>query len=80
MSGGWTEPRWLIGAGVILVAAGYGVLHAAPTVARELSSAGLVAFYGGLMLLVIGIGSWLRRPPGPDPADEHENAPTVEDD
>jgi predicted membrane channel-forming protein YqfA (hemolysin III family) len=80
MSSGWTEPRWLVGAGVVLIAAGYTALHAAPTVVRVVSAAGLVAFYGGLVLLVVGIVSWLQRPPGPDPADEQKNVPTVEDD
>jgi hypothetical protein len=80
MNGGWDEPRWLVGAGVVLLAGGYAALGADPATARSLAGAGRVAFYGGLVLLVAGVVTWLRRPPRPDPADYPEDRQGVGDD
>jgi hypothetical protein len=76
----WTEPRWLIGVGVVLLAGGYAVLQGDPTESRAVLASGRVAFYVGLVLLMCGVGIWLQRPPRPDPLDSSEEDGSLGDD
>jgi hypothetical protein len=80
MGGAWREPRWLVGGGVVLLAAGYAVLSGDPGTLRAFVPAARLAFYGGLALLVAGVAIWLRRPPRPDPAETDEDEGLVEGD
>jgi hypothetical protein len=74
MAGFPVEPRWLVGTGVVLLAAGYAALAAGPDVSRLVLGPARLAFYGGLAILVTGVVIWLRQPPRPDP-DEHPDEP-----
>ncbi len=78
MGGWWSEPRRAIIAGATLLAGGYAALALAPDGAGALLAAGRVAFYAGLVLLVVGVVQWLRQPPAPDPADAEEAVPGEE--
>jgi hypothetical protein len=62
-------PRWLMGLGVILLAAGYAALETGSSTSRLFIGPGRLAFFAGLASLFVGVIVWLRQPPGPDPAD-----------
>jgi predicted membrane channel-forming protein YqfA (hemolysin III family) len=74
MGFGRFEPRWLIGAGVVLVACGYIAIRVVNSVPRALSATGVVAFYAGLALLMVGVVIWLKRSPAPDPFEENDDS------
>jgi hypothetical protein len=57
------------------LAGGYAALALAPDGAGALLAAGRVAFYAGLVLLVVGVVRWLRQPPAPDPANAEDELP-----
>lgn len=78
MNGAWGEPRWLVGAGVVLLVAGYIAVSAASAAPGVFTALGRVAFYGGLVLLVAGVVIWLRRPPRPDPAECGDDGPSAQ--
>lgn len=65
----FSEPRWLVGSGALLLAGGYAAMDSGAVHGRPAFAAARAAFYFGLVLLTVGVAVWLRQPPRPDPAE-----------
>jgi hypothetical protein len=73
MGGLPANPHWLVGAGVVLLVSGYATLAAIPNISRLVAGPARLVFYAGLAAFLTGVVLWLRQPPRPGPAEEHDD-------
>jgi hypothetical protein len=43
------------------------------------SAASVVAFFAGVAVLIVGAIIWLQQPPAPDPAEDPDEEPAIDD-
>jgi hypothetical protein len=82
-------PKWLLGGGLVALAAGYALLQYIPHIEADMGAddarlplyqvTARVLFWGGLALLGLGVAAWYRQPPARRRPIEEEHEPSLEE-